>query len=332
MRMPCGEFGRFDPVELNTISFTTVGCLSFEQRCTAVPLRISARHSERSSLYLLELEDSSDGVPDYGAERREKVLRCRRELECAGVKWTSLKGNVVAGEDELLNNIRLMTAAHPHTVVLDITALPKRYFCFMLRRLIVSESLENLIVTYTEPGAEGYTDQHLAEDVMSPETLPGFGGKLAGDGGNLVIAIGFEALGLRSLIMSHYREVNRSLHIILSFPAAIETVRRQWNTLREIMEDDPTNLRSSNLAVIATWDAEHVFRTLVTWAGERSLVSLAPFGPKPHTLAMALFAVKYDASLWYTQPKVYHPEYSRGVGTTRWYVAKWRGIPCFDRR
>jgi hypothetical protein len=329
--MPSGEFGRLEPEELEQLSCVIVGCVSFEQRCTAVPLRFSTRHGQQSGLCLLELEDAPDGVPDYSRERFERTARCRRELEEADVKWTPVRGKAIAVEDELLGHFDEITAKRPSTVVLDITALPKRYFCFLLRRLLASQFLENLIVTYTEPGAEGYTEQHLAEDVMSPEPLPGFGGKLASGGGDLVIAIGFEALGLRSLILSHYREVSRNLHIILSFPAAIEAVRRQWNTLREIMEDDPANLRANNLTVIATWDAEQVYRTVVTWAAEGGLVSLAPFGPKPHTLAMALFAIKYDASLWYTQPKVYHPDYSRGIGSTRWYVVKWRGVPCFDR-
>ena len=145
------------------------------------------------------------------------------------------------------------------------------------------------------------------------------------------ISIGFEALGLRPLILSLYREDNANLRVLLPFPAPTQTVRRQWNTLREIMEDDPGNLRNDSVAVVASWDAEQVYQKLVSWSGNGETLSLAPFGPKPHTLGMALFAIRNDASLWYTQPKVYHPEYSRGIGETRWYVVKWQGVQCFDR-
>jgi hypothetical protein len=97
------------------------------------------------------------------------------------------------------------------------------------------------------------------------------------------------------------------------------------------MENDPGNLRPNNIAVIAAWDAELVYQTLARWTSDGTSLSLAPFGPKPHTLGMALFATKHDLSLWYTQPKVYHPDYTRGSGDTRWYAAKWRGIACLDR-
>ncbi len=97
------------------------------------------------------------------------------------------------------------------------------------------------------------------------------------------------------------------------------------------MEDDPGNLRKDSVAVIAAWDAEQVYHKLLSWAGNGERLSLAPFGPKPHTLGMAMFAIKFDASVWYTQPKVYHPEYSRGIGDSWWYAVKWQGIRCFDR-
>jgi hypothetical protein len=201
----------------------------------------------------------------------------------------------------------------------------------MLKRLMAIPSVLNLLVTYTEAGQEGYTEQHLAADVMTPEPFPGFSGRFSDGENNLVISIGFEALGLRSLILSSYREDNANLKVLLPFPAPLETVRRQWNTLREIMEDDPGNLRKDSVAVIAAWDAEQVYHKLLAWAGNGQRLSLAPFGPKPHTLGMALFAIRFDASVWYTQPKVYHPEYSRGIGDSWWYAAKWQGIRCFDR-
>jgi hypothetical protein len=59
-------------------------------------------------------------------------------------------------------------------------------------------------------------------------------------------------------------------------------------------------------------------------------LALAPFGPKPHTLGMALLAMKYDLAMHYTQPRVYHPDYSRGYGRTWAYVVKWNGRACYD--
>jgi hypothetical protein len=58
----------------------------------------------------------------------------------------------MATEDELLSQLSQMLARSTATVVLDITALPKRYFCFYLRRLMYTPQVRNLIVTYTDAG------------------------------------------------------------------------------------------------------------------------------------------------------------------------------------
>jgi hypothetical protein len=331
MRIISRQLGEKPQLELGDKPFLTIGCLSFEQRCTGVPLRFWSRYGDRTGLNLLALRDPSDGIPDYSKEREKKVEENRKRLEAAGVRWASVGGELMASEDELLSQLNGMLARAPDTVVLDITALPKRYFCFYLRRLMLSPHVGNLIVTYTGAGTEGYTHEHLAEDVMSAATVPGFAGRFSGKEDYLVIAIGFEALGLRPLILSLYRERNVNLRILLPFPAPIETVRRQWNTLRAIMEDDPANLVMTNVAIAAAWDAELVYHHLVRWSDQGEVLTFAPYGPKPHTLAMALFAMKNDSSLWYTQPKVYHPDYSLGTGETRWYLLKWEGVRCFDR-
>lgn len=329
MRLPCRVQTDQDVHAICVTPFVFIGCLSFEERCVAAPLRYWNHHGTHGTFHLLELEDAPDGVPDYRIARSKKVETNRSKLANAGLEWTPHKSTVMANVDTLLQHLDHFTRGTPPTVILDITSLPKRYFCFFVRKLLEMVPLDNLIVTYTHAGAEGYTEEdHLAADVMSPDTFPGFAGKLHQGQMDLVVAVGFEALGLRSLILSLQREIH--LRIILPFPAPIETVRRQWETLREIMENDPGNLRSANVAVIAAWDTEFVYNILDNWGTDTNLI-LAPFGPKTHTLAMALFAIKQDASLWYTQPKVYHPDYTRGIGETWWYIVKWRGIACFDR-
>jgi hypothetical protein len=322
MRIISRQLTETPDLDLGDTSFLTIGCLSFEQRCTGTPLRFWSRYGDRAGLHLLTLTDPSDGIPDYSKEREEKA---------AGVRWAKIAGDLMATEDELLSQLSELLARSPATVVLDITALPKRYFCFYLRRLMYTPQVRNLIVTYTDAGEAGYTPEHLAEDVMSATTFPGFAGRYSMKQDYLVISIGFEALGLRPLILSLYRERNVNLRVVLPFPAPIETVRRQWNTLREIMEDDPANLVMAHVAVAATWDTELVYDQLVRWSDQGEVLTFAPYGPKPHTLAMALFAMKNDLSLWYTQPKVYHPDYSLGMGKTRWYLMKWDGVQCFDR-
>ncbi len=64
-------------------------------------------------------------------------------------------------------------------------------------------------------------------------------------------------------------------------------------------------------------------------------VVLAPYGPKPLSLAMCLFAlsvpVEHRPAVVYTQPQVYAPKYSTGIGTVngrpdvRGYAVTWAG-------
>jgi hypothetical protein len=40
---------------------------------------------------------------------------------------------------------------------------------------------------------------------------------------------------------------------------------------------------------------------------------LAPFGPKPMSLAMCIYAALTEAQVFYTQPSSYRPDYSVGI-------------------
>lgn len=40
---------------------------------------------------------------------------------------------------------------------------------------------------------------------------------------------------------------------------------------------------------------------------------LAPYGPKPMSVGMAIYATMTESPVYYTQPKIYHPDYSAGI-------------------
>jgi len=281
---------------------------------------------------LLEIHDPPDAFPNYSVRSREKIEANRQLLRDAQVPFRSKVTQLLIEEDallELLTDSALLRQAD--TVVLDISSLPKRYFCFLLKRMVLFEPFTNIIVTYTQPAPGGYTSDHLAEDPMTCDHLPGFAAPLPPKGSTLAVALGFEVLSLRSLL-EIYRDKTKETRIILSFPADVQTTRREWNTLAEMTSGDSADVEPKNLEVIATWDSEAVYNALLRWNEDTDGLTLAPFGAKPHSLAMTLFAMKHDCGLYYTQPKSYHPDYSRGVGSTWAYVVKWSGVPCFDRR
>src|ERR1051326_5267015 len=105
MRLPCRRLAAFELRELQNTPFVTVGCLSFEPRCLAVPAHLWKTYGAQANIFLLELRDPPDGIPDYGTERNQRVEQNRKALRGDGTKWTSIEGDLISSEDDLLNNL-----------------------------------------------------------------------------------------------------------------------------------------------------------------------------------------------------------------------------------
>ncbi len=330
MRLPWGDLTEICTTFLRGRDYTILGCLSYEERCCAVPERLLSFSKNCQAIELLEIVDPPDAIPDHSIKARRRVAQNKKKLNNAGIDFQSEKKELIAFEDQLLEILDNCKGLHlSSTLILDITSLPKRYFCFFLKRILIPDLPPNVIVTYTQSGPNGYTYENLAGDPMDGDHLPGFAPVLSPEGDTFVVAVGFESLSIRSLLKI-YQDSKKRTKIILPFPPNRESTRRVWNTLREIV-GNAENIERERLKVIAAWDAEQVYNTLNHWNQDADGLTLAPFGPKPHSLGMALFAIKHDAGLYYTQPKSYNPEYSKGIGDTWAYVVKWDGIPCYER-
>jgi hypothetical protein len=280
---------------------------------------------------LFEVSDPPDAFPNYSVEIKKKTEKTKSLLAASAVHFRPVNGRLLATEDELLGFVEAVRAARGETVaIFDITALPKRYFCFLIKRMMRDPKLQGLIACYTQPGKSGYTSDHLAQDPMTCDHLPGFGGPLLRSGDHLAVSLGFETLGLRSLIGTYHYSSAR-MRVIVPMPMDVTAIARQWRTLKELGDDTRRRFERNKLEIVPTWDSEQVYNTLQRWSGGTNELSLAPYGPKPHTLAMALFALKHGSGMYYSQPKSYNPDYSRGVGLSWGYVLKWDGIACYDR-
>jgi len=308
-----------------------IGALSFEQRCIAVPMYLKQRGGARDGILLLEIHDPPDAYPDYSAEAVRRIKENSDVLRAAGVVYERRACALLAPEDDLLEFYdQWKDLADSDVRILDITSMPKRYFCFLLKRSLLDTDVSNLIVTYTEANPDGYASGHLAEDPMTCDHLPGFAAPPPPKGSTLVVAVGFEALSLQS-ILDVYRDQRRPIKLLLPFPPGVTSIRRHWDTVRRLASDQTGPITQDNLEVVATWDAEQVYLRLRTWHDDSDGLTMAPFGPKPHSLGMALFSINYDCGMYYTQPKSYNPDYSKGAGHTFAYLTKWRGIACYDR-
>lgn len=330
MRLPWGSLSEIWSLFLVNSEICFIGCLSFEERCRVAPLLVHALGGRNAVFEFIQIRDPDDAFPNYSDIIESKIATNIETLSAKCITHDPFVADLLASEDDLLDLVDQTTdAKRRKTVVLDITSFPKRFFCFFLKRFLLEDAFRNVVVTYTEPGPDGHTQGHLAYDPLPCDHLPGFAGPLPPEADHLVISVGFETLNINSLL-EVYRD-RKQTKLICAFPPDRGAVRRQWNTLRQITSGrTETNIRS-HMEVMALWDAELVYLTLDRWSRSANGLALAPFGPKQHSLGMTLFAIETDCGLYYTQPKSYDPEYSKGSGNSWAYVVKWDGLPCYRR-
>lgn len=115
------------------------------------------------------------------------------------------------------------------SVVLDITSLPKRFFFPILRVLVNSDNVSNLLLTYTCP--ESYADDApLYEDIEPWKTLPGFGG-VGGQPEQWIVSVGFLVESLRRYVGDNPHE---KMKILIPFPAPLAALRRTWKSVADL--------------------------------------------------------------------------------------------------
>jgi len=241
--------------------------------------------------------------------------RTRVSLEARLAQFTHLGGNVslvekmeLMAELFLVNAFTLRAEFNATSVVLDITSFPKRFFFPILRRLAINPNVRNLLVTYTSPASYAPDDEPLYEDIEQWRVLPGFGGS-GTSGEQWVVSVGFLVESLRMHVRG---DPNAKMKLLIPFPSTLSALRRTWESVANL-ERDQNDGRYEKFRV-ETLDMSAAFDRIRQIAGNpgKSL-AFAPFGPKPTSAAMCLYAMQRNSSVHYPQPTVYHPEYSLGI-------------------
>ena len=242
-------------------------------------------------------------------EQADRMLAERSALFLAqgGQKGDFSEHRLLEPYGEILDFCEGFASEAGSSVVLDVSSMPKRFFYPILRVLFKSASVNDLLVTYTIPGA--YTNEKLAINPDGYCHLPTFSGEYSRRRTEmLIVNVGFEPMGLPENI----GEVGMRIKLLFPFPAPPQSVRRAWNFVQTLQKGRASN--TFDLFRADVKDVSDAFERLksLTDNGQRR-AALAPFGPKTISVAMCLFATLAGSEVFYTQPKVYHPEYSKGV-------------------
>lgn len=249
--------------------------------------------------------------PSRFEERIKSKTSAKRStyLAAGGAESDILKYSLFATHAQIVAAVDDFVSKSDGNIVLDISSLPKRFFFPFVRRLLTNHrtSINNFVVTYTAP--RSYTQETLAEDFNDWSQLPLFSGDyLAGPASLLIIAAGFESLGLQEQLKG---ESDLPIKLLLPFPAPASAVKRSWELIRQLRQ--PRSHDAFEVVRVAAGDCSDTFNQLCSWAAGGRRPQLAPFGPKPISLGICLFATLSNSEVFYTQPAVYHPDYSLGV-------------------
>ena len=214
-------------------------------------------------------------------------------------------------------------------LIFDISSMPKKLFFFVVKRALQRRcQFDNILAVYSEPAS--YSSEPLAENPQQWSTLPGFDGprQLPERGERrIVIAMGFEPLGLPDLVVQgEFSGV--STHLLFPFPTPPDRIRKNWEFARDLFPNPVVSLQFRHVDGLNVPD---VFDVLCEIGRDgQTQVTMAPYGPKPISLAMAIYASKYDSgphatAVYYTQPTAYNPGYSTGIRE----VGGMEGVRCY---
>ncbi len=309
--------------------WSILGVLGTEERCSAA-LSVIPTHLLDGRLFL-HVRDPWPS-PAAGFAARYSDIRTLLTAEGLGAREIE-EVELLADIDTIREKVEaFLLHATPHVIV-DITSMPKWWFFPVVRMLMESRQVETLIATYA--GALRY-GARLSSDPEPLAPLPTFSeppDRVRND--ELVIGIGFAALSLRDL----YAADADKIRYLFPFPPGPPNFLRNWDFLR-ILEGEIENrsMAKEDRWDVHMFDCPSVFDALrsFTKGGDRTS-ALAPFGPKPMSLAMCMFALaaaragKPPVHVYYTQPRRYDLDYSRGIARTdgnpdvKAYCLKMRG-------
>lgn len=288
------------------VTWDYIGCASFEERCVATPSVLSANRCVRKSIALR----IADPPNRFSGEIERLTNQFERDIRASLTNTQIVQTELLSSVSEIYAQIDAELDGS-ESVILDISALPKRFFLFMLRRLLARDSIRNLLVCYTTAGT--YPEGALTQNAKPIDALPGFA-RIGEDGKpTLIVSVGYVAFDINDLIQ---QAKISNVKFLFPFPPGSPAFRRNWRLLHQLIPDMGTPLEIRRIHALDAFAALEWLKDFGTAAN--GVLDMVPLGPKPHSLAMGLayIALGDAAQVLYPQPTTYRSDYSKGVGKT----------------
>lgn len=301
----------FQMPTIQSIEWFLIGCISTQDRCQSMLLHHGKSLKISGGGFLKIFDEPSI----FQAQSEAKLLANQQALSKVLPPGAQIIDfNLLGALLPLRRKVDDWILISKGNIILDISTLPER-FCFpILRWLVDSPEVKNLVVTYMLP--ECYTKEELGYDAQDWGQLPTFVNDGMANGPTVeqvVVGVGFLPYSLPDWLKKTYDTPKFKISLLMPFPASPINVNRSWEFIRRIEKD--LSLRDDRQIIrVAANDLCGAFQRIesLTKGGQVHAV-FAPYGPKPHSIAMGLHALKHSCEVYFTQPTYYHPEYSTGI-------------------
>lgn len=298
-------------------TWSLVGTVSPEDRSLAVLSELKGAGRLENAEFI-RVEPATHHTPNRFRKGFTRKLNAgqKEAKQIAGALINVRPQEILCREEELVSICRESLHSCSENLIIDISAMPKRFFFPLVTLAIESGEHENIVVTYASPDRYGNT---LAEDPLPWNAFPMFGATPPSreDGLKLLIAVGYQSLRLHQLV-DGVRFNASNVELLLPFPSVHPGFIKNWEFVRQIRLELP-ELRGTSIKRVPTMNASLAFDRVVAITNNGGTPSvLAPYGPKPVSLAMCLYGVacrnrNIQVEIGYTQPQVYSDKYSIGV-------------------
>ena len=281
--------------KLPTLStWSLVGTTSAEARSINVIVEL-LKNGQLSNAEFLRVEPTASRKPNRFRENTLRLLdaRQKRSTKIAGKSIRHHPIDLLCREEELIRTCRKCLESSDTNLIVDISSMPKRFFFPLLALALRSGTHANIIVAYTSPKSYGET---LAEDPLPWNAFPMFGATpLTGKDLKLIIGVGYQPLRL-SEIVSGIRFNHDNVELLLPFPSVHPGFIKNWEFVRQI-RTEIMHLREHAIKRVPTMNASIVFDRIVAITNNGTAPAvLAPYGPKPVSLSMCLYALSCQDS------------------------------------
>lgn len=298
---------KFDAISRN--NWYLIGSITPQERSTSI-LEHAISSFQCCGSYFLDIQEPENPFsPDYENLKQAAINRWF-ELTRNSPNHKKIELNLDSPMAELKSIIDKIKKNQP-SIILDVSCLPERFFFPILRWLCVEDTVKNLIVTCMS--GEFYTQEDLAYDPADWAHIPTFVGRVdISQIAQVIVGVGFLPFNLSAFLKSDFSDRQIDVKAIIPFPSPSQNYKRAWEFVR-LISDDVQIDRSEQLLRCDAFDTSGCFDKILR-ATEHGKISttFAPYGPKAHSVAIALFSIKFDASVSYTQPNYYHPYYTQG--------------------